>query len=411
MSRLKISLGLIAVVALGLGACATDRTGLTGGKSGSSSNNFENEITAKEFVDVEGYKIDSAFVEKLVDFNLDGGLLENELRKNAAGPSANPWLIRVFATPGQVDRAALRANIGTQLLTLATLHSRSLAMGVKVEPADRDDATQEELEVISSFFAPTTGRDPDAAPVDDGSGQPTTTLSRDQQVTFEDLPRELQEIVRDETARVRANNRFLAEAGKDAPQRLADSFGERLKTKYCFRHILVSNEERGDEAALQLAKDLRVQIVGGADFATIAIASSDDPGSASNGGSYGCQSDLALAGYVGEFAAGIRSATVGEVTEPVKTQFGYHLIKVDSLEQQTPEELATEIETNFAGSLPANGDTLFAYAGWALKIAQPITTYRVDPEFGTTEFASGSQVVIIPPGVTRDELFATASIG
>jgi len=84
-------------------------------------------------------------------------------------------------------------------------------------------------------------------------------------------------------------------------------------------HILVDSETKANE--------LRGKIVGGeADFESVAKAHSGCP-SGKSGGSLG---EFGQGDMVPEFDAVIfGDLPIGEVSEPVKTQFGYHLIKVD----------------------------------------------------------------------------------
>jgi len=98
-------------------------------------------------------------------------------------------------------------------------------------------------------------------------------------------------------------------------------------TEYRARHILVEKEDE--------AKALLTQIKGGAKFDELAKKHSKDTGSAQNGG------DLDFAkpdAYVPEFGKALAALKKGETTaEPVKTQFGYHIIKLeDSREAQFP---------------------------------------------------------------------------
>lgn len=67
-------------------------------------------------------------------------------------------------------------------------------------------------------------------------------------------------------------------------------------------------------------------------FEDVATEVSDDPGSAAQGGSLG---NAPLTQYVPEFADAAREAEVGEVVGPVRTQFGFHLIRVDSRDETT----------------------------------------------------------------------------
>ena len=90
------------------------------------------------------------------------------------------------------------------------------------------------------------------------------------------------------------------------------------KNEYHARHILVPTEQE--------AKDLIAKIKGGAKFEDLAKAHSKD-GSAANGGDLGWSSP---GKYVKEFSDAMVALKKGEVTlAPVKSQFGYHVIKVE----------------------------------------------------------------------------------
>ncbi len=103
------------------------------------------------------------------------------------------------------------------------------------------------------------------------------------------------------------------------------------------RHILVavgpSEPGRAKDAARQKALDLRERIVKGADFADVAQVTSDDKASAARGGDLG---ELIRSQLAPEFAAVAFSIPVGQVSEPVLTRYGYHLIRVD---ERIPERL------------------------------------------------------------------------
>jgi parvulin-like peptidyl-prolyl isomerase len=95
------------------------------------------------------------------------------------------------------------------------------------------------------------------------------------------------------------------------------------------------------EEALAKAQDLRKKIMDGADFATLAKAESDDTGSAAKGGALGTFKHGQM---VGPFDQAAFSLPVGEVSEPVKTQFGYHIIKITSRTSKTFDEAKPQIE-------------------------------------------------------------------
>ncbi len=91
--------------------------------------------------------------------------------------------------------------------------------------------------------------------------------------------------------------------------------------EYKARHILVEKEETAKAIIAQLKK--------GAKFEVLAKKDSKDSGSAVNGG------DLDWAGaasYVPEFSAAMVKLNKGQMTDtPVKSQFGYHIIRVDEV--------------------------------------------------------------------------------
>lgn len=98
-------------------------------------------------------------------------------------------------------------------------------------------------------------------------------------------------------------------------------------------HILISLEESESEAAaLAKAKSLIARLATGEDFAAMAKANSDDTGSAVNGGLLTGYFGADNTSYVAEFVAASVKLNAGEYTkEPVKSQFGYHIIKANGV--------------------------------------------------------------------------------
>ena len=84
------------------------------------------------------------------------------------------------------------------------------------------------------------------------------------------------------------------------------------------RHILVSSEDD--------AKAIKTQLDGGADFATLAKAKSIEPGAKDSGGDLGY---FKAGQMVKPFADAAFAMKVGEISQPVQTQFGWHIIKVE----------------------------------------------------------------------------------
>jgi len=114
--------------------------------------------------------------------------------------------------------------------------------------------------------------------------------------------------------------------------RFADFTGQ---TEYNAAHILVADEAR--------AKELKAELDAGGDFAELARVNSTDTGSGANGGDLGW---FGLGMMVKPFEEAVVAAEPGKVTDPVKSDFGWHLILVKETriaEKPTLEELRTEL--------------------------------------------------------------------
>ena len=145
-------------------------------------------------------------------------------------------------------------------------------------------------------------------------------------------------------------------------------------TEVCASHILVETEEE--------AQAVTVRLDAGEEFAVVAAEVSIDTGSGPNGGSLGCSSP---AQYVPEFAEATMSATIGEVTEPVESQFGFHLVIVESRTSATAEEV-----------LPMMGDQAMfdAVDQWLLDSVTNATVTVVE-QYGTWQ--TDPDPMVIPP--------------
>jgi peptidyl-prolyl cis-trans isomerase D len=94
-------------------------------------------------------------------------------------------------------------------------------------------------------------------------------------------------------------------------------------------HILVEiNDDRNDDAASALAQQLSAKANSGDDFAVLAKQHSDDIGSKNVGGDLGFNT---RGGFVAEFDEVLFSMAEGQISEPVKTEFGYHVIKLEAI--------------------------------------------------------------------------------
>jgi parvulin-like peptidyl-prolyl isomerase len=135
----------------------------------------------------------------------------------------------------------------------------------------------------------------------------------------------------------------------DARKYYEEHKGEYEKVKA--RHLLIrfkgspvpvgDKKDLTEEEALEKVKALRAQIVAGGDFAAIAKKESDDTQSGANGGDLDAFSHGQM---VGPFDQAAFALMPGQLSEPVKSQFGYHLILVEKHETKSFEEMRPDIE-------------------------------------------------------------------
>lgn len=123
---------------------------------------------------------------------------------------------------------------------------------------------------------------------------------------------------------------------------LADAVGgERLVKQTDVRHILIKPTEVLDETAAEaLAGQLMERINAGEDFAALARQYSDDIGSAAEGGELGWTNPGQM---VPEFEAAMAGAREGEVTEPFRSEFGWHILEVMG---RRDKDFSSEIQRN-----------------------------------------------------------------
>jgi len=111
-----------------------------------------------------------------------------------------------------------------------------------------------------------------------------------------------------------------------------------MVTQYSARHILIRDSDLSSDAEnKEKLTDIRNKIIAGDDFSESARMNSEDPGSATKGGELGWSTTDV---YDATFASVIESSTIGEISEPFKSQFGWHILEVtDSREHDMAEEL------------------------------------------------------------------------
>lgn len=177
-------------------------------------------------------------------------------------------------------------------------------------------------------------------------------------------------------------------------------------------HILleVNDERSAEQAAAQLAA-LRDDVLAGADFGDLARENSQDPGSAAGGG------DLGVSGrgvFTPAFEEALWLLEPGEVSQPVATEFGVHLIKLIAIEEaEVPtlderraaiaEDLReAEVQRRF-GEAVREMDTIAFEEGDSLDALTAAFSLAVEPLDGTIR---GGIDGVFQEQAVRDALFA-----
>ncbi|CAN5573072.1 hypothetical protein BH18ACT1_BH18ACT1_08230 [soil metagenome] len=183
-----------------------------------------------------------------------------------------------------------------------------------------------------------------------------------------DLPRDQRDALARRVALLQA---LQAEAVPAYFERNADDFDT-----LCVSHVLVGTEDRSVAEAEARAEELAERIDAGERFRRLARTESDDETAAAQRGDLGC-------GTRGRFVAPFEDAAfqleVGEVSAPVRTEFGFHLIRLRERTASGLEEVDDAVQQRLIADLAAEADV------------------SVDPRYGEwTESESGSFQIVAP---------------
>ena len=111
-------------------------------------------------------------------------------------------------------------------------------------------------------------------------------------------------------------------------------------------HILFKAENDAQfQEALKKAQDLRARLVAGEDFAKTADAITEDPSGKGHGGDLGWFSSKAMVKPFSDAAAALKP---GEISQPVRTQFGIHLIRLEGRREKPFEEVKEDLRAQLA---------------------------------------------------------------
>lgn len=161
----------------------------------------------------------------------------------------------------------------------------------------------------------------------------------------------------------------------------------------CVSHILVANQEKADE--------IRARIAAGEDYAAIARTESQDTQSAQKGGELGCDITQET-GFVPEFLLAVFSQPVGEVGSPVRTQFGFHIIKVTSRSVPPYDEVKDDARRRLTTS---GQEKLLTWLQETVATAK----IEINPKYGTFN-KEGASPGVVPPARPADAPDTTLGI-
>lgn len=126
-----------------------------------------------------------------------------------------------------------------------------------------------------------------------------------------------------------------------------------IVTQYHVRHILIQpSEVLSQEQTKQKIDSIYTRLKAGQDFKTLASVYSNDPGSAANGGDLGW---VNLGMMVPEFEEKMKATPVGQLSEPFKTQYGWHILQVlDTRQQDMTKEYQERLARQYLGEQQFN---------------------------------------------------------
>jgi peptidyl-prolyl cis-trans isomerase C len=230
-------------------------------------------------------------------------------------------------TIAEQQRALVRSNVLEHLIISKIL----------LQKATEDDKTNA-LKLVEEEIAQARTNAPSPEAFDEEIKAKGMTLAqyRDQAVERQVIQRVL--------LREATNNIVIADADvKKFYQDNPDKF--KIPERVRVAHILISTQDPAAQQALppekkkeklKLANELRARAEKGEDFAALVKQYSDDPGSKSNGGEYTFSKGQMLP----EFEAASFSMKVNQISDPVETRFGYHVIKLLEILPASTEEFA-----------------------------------------------------------------------
>ncbi|EAR59548.1 SurA N-terminal domain-containing protein [Neptuniibacter caesariensis] len=324
----------------------------------------------------QGLVFTDAMIDQLIvstkDFQVDGKFdkvqFETVLRNAGLSPLSYRALVRKEKLTEQERIAYLLSafTLSNELNEIATLQNQSRDTRYFTLAAEPERAAQTVSDdEVADYFAQNSGQ-----------------YLSDEQVAIEYIVLDRADLEKDVEV--------TADEVSAAYQQMVDSYqAQELRQA---AHIMVEISDEQEAAAAETkAKALLDRLNAGEDFAAVAQSDSDDPASAEMGGDLGVNEKGT---FSAEFEDALYALEKGQISEPVQTEFGYHLIKLlDVVESEVPtfEEAKAGIERDLLNEkaeleFVAQLDTLKDVAFSSGDLVEPAETLGL--EIQTSELFS-----------------------
>ena len=291
----------------------------------SATENLIMKTLLNDYVDAQGYRVSPEYVAELITTNPNFQLGEGFNRENyqailsSQGVSQSKYEndLRIELQINQLRRGLIESSFITpsEFRRFVELQMEERDGQYLLIPSSKfTDQVSLDKEVVSTFYT-----------------ENITSFMTEEEIDVEFLSIDTEEIAQS----IEFSPLDVEQYYKENIERFRSN--EERKSS----HILISfDDEVIEDAALEQSKDILLRIKGGESFEELAQEFSDDSGSATNGGDLGW-AEPGL--FVPEFDQVLYALEIGEISDPVKTQFGYHIIRLDDVKEGRKKEFA-EIE-------------------------------------------------------------------
>jgi peptidyl-prolyl cis-trans isomerase C len=269
-----------------------------------------------------------------------------------------------LAEQGDVDafKREFEQTYLSQLIRRAVFEPQAAELGVEVTDAD----VTERLDEIKANFPSTSAFEESV---------------KEQGVTLEQLP----VLVRDNLLAERLRAEVVADV-QPSEEELRANYRENIEDHRETRaqHILVDSQRQAAEIAARLRAAPRTNAA--KLFAALAREFSTDRANAKKGGDLGF---FSVGQFVKPFEDAAAALDVGQISNPVETEFGWHIIRVTDRRNKPFDDVREQIAEDLAG--PAQDD---AWEKWVID-AYEAADVEVNPRYGELDIET--QVVVNPP--------------